>query len=594
VFGDPPNMIGGDFDELIHALWPNPYADFLIAKFRATLATGEPYVHAVHSERRLDRDQTEHYEWQIMRTPLPEGRHGVVCYFRDVSARARTIQELDLQREELQTMLNLIPAGVAIAHDPLCKHISASPRLARMLRMEADRNASLSSADGPGNLFQCIRDGKVIPAEELPMQLAARTGTDQLDVEFDVQFSNGETTNVMVSAAPLFDAQGRVRGCIAAHVDVSAFKQAQRKLETADQQKDEFLAMLAHELRNPLAPLRHASELLTRISPDARIQRSAHVIQRQVTQLARLVDDLLDVSRITRGQIVLKAAPVDVASLVALAIEAVDPLIREKRHQLSVTYADAPIVINADATRLVQCIVNLLTNAAKYTDEGGAISIRLSGDGSRCRIAIQDNGIGISTELLPRIFDLFVQNERTLDRSQGGLGVGLSLVRRLIELHGGDVIASSEGIGRGSTFYILLPITVHSFSLPAALQPIKSGARRVMIVDDNRDAAESLALVLSLDGHYMHAVFTAKDALNDAQAFRPDVILLDIGLPEMDGYEVARSLRGLAGLERLRIIAVTGYGQSEDLQRTKAAGFDGHLVKPVDIGAIAHAIAGEP
>jgi len=455
VFGDIPDLIGRDFDEIIHILWPNPYADELVQRFRHTLKTGEPDSNPEHIEQRRDRRVTEYYEWRINRIPLADGSYGVVCYFRDISEHVR----------------------------------------------------------------------------------------------------------------------------------------ARARLEAADRQKDEFLAMLAHELRNPLAPIRNASELLSR-SPNANSNTQVvGILQRQVTQLTRLVDDLLDVSRITQGKIELRRRPILLAEIIDQAIETVDTLLKNKHHTLSVSSDRKPLWVNADPARLLQCVGNILTNAAKYTQPRGEIRIESYGANGEAVLIITDNGAGIAPELLPRVFDLFVQSDRTLDRAQGGLGIGLSVAKRLVEMHEGRVGARSAGLGHGAVFEIRLPlIEIASESLTATLEP-KVRPRRVMVVDDNADAANSLAMLLEIDGHEAQAVYTAQQALDRVEALRPDVILLDIGLPEINGYEVARRIRSLKGLEQVRLVALTGYGQSEDKQRTRDAGFDDHLIKPVDFSSLQRVLA---
>jgi len=380
--------------------------------------------------------------------------------------------------------------------------------------------------------------------------------------------------------------------------DISAHVLARKALQDADRQKDEFLAMLAHELRNPLAPLRNASELLTSSGQDAaRTQFSVQVIKRQVTQLTRLVDDLLDVSRITQGRIELALEPLELGAVIAQALEAVEPVLRDKRHRVSVQASERQLDVNGDNARLVQCISNVLVNAAKYTDADGEIGVRWYAQDHMAVIDITDNGMGIRADLLPRIFDLFVQGERALDRSQGGLGIGLSVVRRMVEMHGGEVVARSDGPGRGSTFSIRLPLIERQHASDAEPQPVAVVRRRILIVDDNQDAADSLALLLQLDGHETQAVYSSRDALERARSYQPDVMLLDIGLPEMNGYEVAMQLRrdGAANgaPNRIRLIALTGYGQAGDLARASAAGFDDHLMKPVEWPALQRALEGD-
>jgi CheY-like chemotaxis protein len=311
------------------------------------------------------------------------------------------------------------------------------------------------------------------------------------------------------------------------------------------------------------------------------------IIQRQAVHLGRLLDDLLDVARITQGRIELRREVIDVATCVHLAIETAEPLIRSKAHRLTLTQTLEPIYVPADKVRLGQCIANVLVNAAKYTPDGGEIRIRPHVDGNTAVVEIADNGIGIAPEFLPRIFELFAQSERGLDRSQGGLGVGLTVCKQIVELHGGNVIASSPGVGHGSTFTIRLPLAEQAATSPraAALQP--DSLQRVLIVDDNRDAADSLAMLLQFEGRQTLCVYSGEQALEVLAAFQPQLVLLDIGLPGMDGYEVARRLKAAA--PGLHVIALSGYAQLEDRQRSAAAGFDAHLVKPVDLDALKRA-----
>jgi signal transduction histidine kinase/DNA-binding response OmpR family regulator len=381
-------------------------------------------------------------------------------------------------------------------------------------------------------------------------------------------------------------------GVVSYFRDISQQVQARMALETADRQKDEFLAMLAHELRNPLAPIRMASELLTRTrQPDDRAQSAIDIVKRQVSHLTRLVDDLLDISRITRSRIELRRQDVVLAEVIAQALETVEPLVREKRHHVTTTSGIEPLVVNGDPSRLVQCVANLLTNAIKYSDAEGRIHIESHAQGTEAVVTISDNGTGIAPDLLPHIFDLFVQSKRTLDRSQGGLGIGLSVVKRLIEMHGGSVSAHSGGAGHGATFTIRLPRVARSGTAATEVSMPLVAGKRALVVDDNRDAAESLAMLLTLDGHTVEAVFSAEEALERIPVFRPEVMLLDIGLPRMDGYEVARRVRALPGGGQIRLIALTGYGQTEDRRRALAAGFDDHLVKPVEPVRLAQSLA---
>jgi PAS domain S-box-containing protein len=380
----------------------------------------------------------------------------------------------------------------------------------------------------------------------------------------------------------------------AAQREIAQRKRIETTLDEANRRKDEFLAMLAHELRNPLAPISSASELLARtVAGDVRSQTAVGMIKRQISQLTRLVDDLLDVSRITQGRIELRRQAVDVAAVITQAVETVEAQLREKRHNLSLMASSyESLYVMGDFPRLVQCVGNILTNAIKYTEAGGQISIRSGAADGQVFIEVSDSGTGIPPGLLPTIFELFVQSERTLDRSQGGLGVGLAVVKRLVEMHHGEVHAHSEGPGRGSVFEIRLPRIARPVAAAAAEVSVKVDPRRVLIVDDNTDAADSLAMLLTFQGHETRVAYGAKEALACVGSFRPEVGLLDIGLPEMDGYELAKRLRSEPQSNGLRLIALSGYGQVEAQQRALAAGFDAHLVKPVDLPALERAFAG--
>jgi PAS domain S-box-containing protein len=370
-------------------------------------------------------------------------------------------------------------------------------------------------------------------------------------------------------------------------------------LKDVNQRKDEFLAMLGHELRNPLAPIRSAVEILrVHAIGHSEIEWAQAVIDRQTRHLARLVDDLLDVSRIVRGQIVLHRSEVELAEIVRHGVETSRPLIRSRDHRLHIQLAEGSIRLKGDLTRLAQVLANLLNNAAKYTDEGGDIWVEADREGELAVLRVRDTGAGIAAGLLPRVFELFAQAERTLDRSQGGLGIGLTLVKLLVEMHGGTVEARSAGLGKGAEFIVRLPVGDSTgVAIPAAASdgPAHSatalrtragdrqeGPMRILVVDDNIDAADSTAMLLSLDGYETHSVHSAYAALEAVPSIKPDVVLLDIGLPEMNGYDLARRLRALSEGAPATIIALTGYGQPSDRERAAEAGFDEFLVKPVE------------
>ncbi len=369
-------------------------------------------------------------------------------------------------------------------------------------------------------------------------------------------------------------------------------RRSEEELREADRRKNEFLALLGHELRNPLAPISMASEVLCRTLTSEAQAHAAEMIKRQAAQLARLVDDLLDVARITQGRIELRREQLELGTVIAQAVESVGPLMRDKHHELAVVSNYEAIYVNGDLARLVQCVANVLTNAAKYTDPHGTIRIQTRAEDSSALIEVTDSGSGIAPELLPRVFDLFVQSDRTLDRAQGGLGIGLSVVKRLIEMHDGQVVARSAGLGRGSTFEIRLPRIAPPEGATRVAIRLDIPRLRILIVDDNEDAADSLAMLLSHDGHETRVAYSGRHALACVETFSPDVALLDIGLPEMDGYEVAHHLRARPELKSLSLVALTGYGQAEDREATRAAGFDHHLVKPVDLPSLERTLTG--
>jgi CheY-like chemotaxis protein len=375
-------------------------------------------------------------------------------------------------------------------------------------------------------------------------------------------------------------------------VDVTNRALADAELRDADRRKDEFLAMLAHELRNPLAPIRTAAEVISRrVTGDETTRRAAEVVRRQSTQLTRLVDDLLDVSRISMGHIVLKRETLLLSDVIEHAAETVAPLWRAKQHEVSTASILEPLYVKGDLARLVQTFGNVMTNAAKYTEAGGKIAIKVTASDDEVNVEISDNGAGISPEFLPRIFDLFTQADRTLDRAQGGLGIGLSVVKKLVEMHGGRISARSAGLGRGSAFEIVLPRAEAPLAQVDGALAVRVPSRRILIVDDNADAANTLSELLKMDGHVTQPAFSAEEALALAESFDPEFVLLDIGLPRMDGYEVAKRLRLSPARRHTKLIALTGYGQPEDRDRAEAAGFDAHLVKPVDIAALEKLLA---
>ena len=404
------------------------------------------------------------------------------------------------------------------------------------------------------------------------------------DYEVEHSFPTLGRKTMLLNARPFPPDSKHPELILLAVEDVSAVRERSNELAVANRRKDEFLAMLGHELRNPLAPILNAAQLLRLQRGKSRRQQEAcAIIERQVGQLVHLVDDLLEVSRITTGRIHLQRKQLDMRAIVECGVETVRLLIEQHRHVLTVHLPPSAIWIDGDSTRLEQVVVNLLNNAAKYMDEGGQIWVSLQQEGNEAVLQVRDSGVGIAPELMPHIFELFTQAERSLARSQGGLGIGLGLVQRLVEMHGGKVTASSA-VGRGSEFVVRLPVVLNAEPQPPS--PPTETARpigrslRVLVVDDNVDTATSLALLLRESGH---DVFTAHDGLTALEAaidYRPDVALLDIGLPGLDGFEVAKRMRQQPILQKAVLVAMTGYGKESDRQRSQEAGFDHYLVKP--------------
>ena len=438
-----------------------------------------------------------------------------------------------------------------------------------------------------------------------------QTGVPYVGKETAARFDRGsgraETVYFHFVYAPFRNVEGVIQGIFVIASDVTEQVLARNELiglretaEAANRAKDEFLAMLGHELRNPLSPILTALQLMKlRGSEDSERERT--VIERQVTHLTRLVDDLLDVSRIARGKVELKEETIEIAEVIAKAVEMSAPLLEQRNHALSVQLPRRGLSVTGDPTRLSQVVSNLLTNAAKYTPAGGQIIVRAADEDGTLVVRVRDTGIGISAEVLPTIFDLFVQERQASDRSQGGLGLGLAIVRNLVERHGGAVSAHSEGPGCGSEFTVRLPkaaaVSGAMSDLPRIAPPCDPQRAStvpldILVVDDNQDSAEMLAEALKAHGHRAQVAHDGPSALRLAREQCPAVAILDLGLPVMDGFELAARLRELPGLAMIRLIALTGYGQHSDRERTRATGFHHHLVKPVEFQALDEAVSG--
>jgi signal transduction histidine kinase/CheY-like chemotaxis protein len=501
--------------------------------------------------------------------------------------------ELRSRFAALEALIARAPVPIAVAHDPACQFISANAALAKLLGVPEGINISMTPGPGETAPYRIQRNGEDMPADELPMQYAIAHRTHVRN-DIEIVRSDGSVRFVQNDVEPLYDAQGEVCGCVSVCVDLTEHKRAEQVLREADQRKDEFLATLSHELRNPLAPLRNALEVLRLAGNDPeRAERAHAVMERQLRQIVRLTDDLLDVSRITRNVLELRRERIDLRTVVRTALETTQPLADAAGHRLTLTAPREPVWVDGDPARLAQAFGNLLNNAVKYTDRGGRIDIRLTVERGFAVVAITDSGIGIRPSELPRIFDMFFQLDRALDRARGGLGIGLPLARRLIQLHGGRLDASSQGIGYGSTFTTTIPVAAGDTRAPAGVAPEKAVAAtpcRVLVAEDVPDAADMLRMMLEVMGHDVRVASDGKQAVALAKSFQPDVALLDIGMPRMDGYEAARQIRAALGPNVL-LVALTGWGQEEDQRRALEAGFDVHLTKPAEPHAVELLIA---
>jgi PAS domain S-box-containing protein len=656
--------------------------------------------------RRLADGEERLTAYDVVRLPGVGDDSGFIVFLmQDVTERARQEEVVRQRAEEIEKLMDLVPAAVFVASDRECVQMTGNRQALSFYEAAPQENVSA----GVSQRRRFFEDGRELAAEELPMQVAATTGRDVRDAEIEVLLPSGRFITIWGSATPLRDATGEIRGCIGAFLETTERKRAEerlreseerfrtladniaqlawmadaagrvfwynrrwhdytgadasdppdwwdfqhpdevarvragvaRALETgsdwedvfplrgsdgtyrwflsrgvpirdaegrvtrwfgtgtditeqreADRRKDEFLATLAHELRNPLAPMRTALDIQRLCGGHPGMLREAQeMMERQVEHMVRLVDDLLDVSRITRGAIVLRREHLALAEVVRQALEISGPALKEARRRLTVQIASEPLVLDADPVRLVQVVANLLNNAARYTGEGGHVRLTAAREGSEAVISVADDGIGIAPDMLPRVFEMFTQADRSRG---GGLGIGLTVVRSLVGMHGGRVEAHSPGLAQGSEFVVRLPL-VEPGPAPARPDredpPAAARGRRVLVVDDNQDAADSLGTLLRLLGAEVQVVHDGRSALSAVAQAGAETIFLDIGMPGMDGYEVARRLRASEAGTGMMLVAVTGWSQEEDRRRVREAGFDAHLTKPVGVEDLTRVLA---
>jgi len=435
-------------------------------------------------------------------------------------------------------------------------------------------------------------DGSPIRPEQCWMALALHNNAEYNGHEIIIERPDGHRLTALAHANPIHNESGTLVGAVNVLVDISDRKQAENSLREADRSKDEFLATLAHELRNPLAPVRNALRILQLQGLPTPESKWAHeVIDRQMQQMTRLIDDLMDVSRITRNKLELRRERVELAQVIRSTLETTRLLFESGGQTFTAALPPQPIYLDADLTRLAQAFSNLLNNAAKYTEPGDQVCLTAEQQGDEVAVTVKDTGIGIPTDMLPRIFEIFTQVDRSLEKTQGGLGIGLALVRRLVEMHGGSIQASSEGLGKGSEFVVRLPvISVPTFPAPWKVdnEPQRASCApcRIVVADDNEDCATSMGMMLKIMGNEVHVAYDGVQAIKAAEVFRPHVLILDIGMPNLNGYDTARHIREQPWSKDITLVALTGWGQDEDKRRSREAGFDHHLVKPVNLTAL--------
>jgi PAS domain S-box-containing protein len=555
-------------------VFPAAIAEQFKANDRQALATGVG-IEVIES---LEHGDGSIHHSIVNKFPIP-GRDGQPALVGgmaiDITERIRSEEALRESEDRFRTMADSVPVLIWMNGPSGCEYVNREylrfigQALDDVLGMQWAASLHPNDADAYMSAYQQASEAR-LPFES---QVRMRNGF-------------GEYRWLKSAGLPRFTRDGTFLGYVGCSLDITDVKKSEEALQDADRRKNEFLAVLAHELRNPLAPISNALQLIGLAGDNtALLLRATSIMDRQVTQMARLIDDLLDVSRITRNKLKLRQEVIELATAINNAVDASRPLIEAAGHSLTISLPNSPVIVSGDLARLSQVFSNLLNNAAKYTPTGGQIIVTMSRDTSQAAVSVRDTGIGISSDKIPHVFEMFMQGDTSLERQHGGLGIGLTLVERLIELHGGQVEAKSNGLNQGSEFVVRLPVLTASdaVSIPSferdALGPLHC---RLLVVDDNKDSADSLATMLEAKGAQVKTAYDGVEAVEVATVFQPDAVLLDIGMPRLNGYEAARRIREQLGDKEALLIAMTGLGQDDDKRRAREAGFDHHFVKPVD------------
>ena len=575
--------------ELAELIIPQAYRDDHRRGLAHYLATGEGPILRKRLELTAIRANGDEFPVEISITPIKtEDEVFFTGYIRDLTERKQAEEALREAEQQFRTLADTIPQLAWMAH-------ADGSIFWYNQRWYDFTGTTPEEMEGWG--WQAVHDADELPRVLARFRASIASGQDWEDT-FPIRRHDGEMRWHLSRMLPVRDDHGRIVRWFGTNTDITdqieaanELRELAANLSEADRRKDVFLATLAHELRNPLAPIRNALSVLkhNEDNPQA-FDETREMLERQVQQMVRLIDDLLDLSRISRNRIDLRKEDVVLSEVIEHAVETCRPIIDEAEHTLTVSLPEEPIHLHADKVRLAQVFLNLLNNSAKYTERGGKIELSARVEGSEVVVAVQDNGIGIPAGMLAHVFDMFTQIDPSLERAQGGLGIGLTLVKRLVEMHGGATEARSAGPGHGSTFTVRLPKSSPRTQPPKPVVEATAGTaaprRRILVVDDNRDSARSLAMLLKLAGHEAHTAFDGQEALTAAESVLPEVVLLDIGLPKLNGYEVARKIREHAWGEAMVLVALTGWGQDEDRRKSKEAGFNHHFVKPVEQSAL--------